>query len=382
VMISTEKMNRIKAFDPENMLVTIEPGVLLFDLAEACRERGLLYPPDPGEKYATVGGNVSTNAGGMRAVLYGATRDYVRSMEVVYADGTVTRLGANVCKTSTGYSLVNLMVGSEGTLGIITELTLRLLPAPGDVASLVIPFEDLDACIRTVPKLKLSKLRLQAIEFMEREMVLTSERHLGKSVFPQMVGGTVPGAYLLVTVEADDEEILAEKIEAAADLVLEAGAIDVLVADNPSKMRDVWATRSGFIEAIKAEFSLMDECDVVVPVASIAEYLAEAKKAGARAGVSLRCYGHAGDGNLHIKLCANDMDPAEFARRCSDCFEEIYEKAVDFGGLLSGEHGIGHGKLPYLARFVGEENVRLMERIKRAFDPNMILNPGKVCYPV
>lgn len=378
VMISTERMNAIRSFDLENMSVVIEPGVLLHDLAQACAERGLLYPPDPGEKFATVGGNAATNAGGMRAVLYGATRDYVRAMEVVLADGTVTRFGANVCKTSTGYSLLNLMVGSEGTLGIITELTLKLLPAPGVVASLVIPFEDLEDCIRTVPKLKRSRLKLQAIEFMEREMVLTSERHIGKSVFPRAVDGVEAGAYLLITVEAEDEDDLMEKVEAASDLVLEAGAIDVLVADTPAKMRDAWATRSGFIDAIKAEFSLMDECDVVVPVASIADFLAEAKRAGALAGVELRCYGHAGDGNLHIKLCANDMDPDEFARRCRACFDLLYERAAAFGGLLSGEHGIGV-KIPWLERFVGEANLQLMQRIKRAFDPNLILNPGKVC---
>ena len=379
VMISTEKMNAIKSFDLANMSVVIEPGVLLHDLAEACTGKGLLYPPDPGEKFATVGGNVATNAGGMRAVLYGATRDYVRAMEVVLADGTVTRFGANVCKTSTGYSLLNLMVGSEGTLGIITELTLKVLPAPGIVASLVIPFEDLDECIRTVPKLKMSNLKLQAIEFMEREMVLTSEKYVGKSVFPQVVDGVTAGAYLLVTLEADDEDMLMEKIEAASELVLEAGAIDVLVADTPAKMKEAWTTRSSFVDAIRAEFALMDECDVVVPIASIADYLAEVKKAGADCGVELRCYGHAGDGNLHIKLCANDIPKEEFAKRCKACFGQIYDKAVAFGGLLSGEHGVGMGKLPYLARFIGEANMELMARVKQAFDPNMILNPGKVC---
>lgn len=379
VMISTEKMNRILSFDLENMSVTIQPGVLLHDLAEECSKKGLLYPPDPGEKFATVGGNVATNAGGMRAVLYGTTRSYVRAMEVVLADGTITRFGANVCKTSTGYSLLDMMIGSEGTLGIITELTLKLLPAPGVVASLVIPFEDLQDCIRTVPKLKLSSIKLQAIEFMERQMVLTSEKYTGKSVFPRAVEGIEAGAYLLVTLEADDEDTLMEKIEAASELVLEAGAIDVLVADTPAKMKEAWMTRSSFIEAIKAQFRLMDECDVVVPIASIADYLDKVKKIGEECGVEFRCYGHAGDGNLHIKLCSNDLTPEEFHDRCAKCFDRIYDTAAAFGGLLSGEHGVGIGKLPYMERFVGKQNLQLMERVKRAFDPNMILNPGKVC---
>ena len=382
VLICTEKMNKILGFDLDNMSVTIQPGVLLHDLAEECSGKGLLYPPDPGEKFATVGGNVSTNAGGMRAVLYGTTRNYVRAMQVVLADGTIARFGANVCKTSTGYSMIDMMVGSEGTLGIITELTLKLLPAPGVVASLVIPFEDLHDCISTVPKLKMSSIKLQAIEFMERQMVLTSEKYVGKSVFPQAVDGVTAGAYLLVTIEADNEDQLMERIEAASELVLEAGAIDVLVADTPSKMKEAWTTRSSFIEAIKAEFKLMDECDVVVPIACIADYLAEVKKIGETCGVELRCYGHAGDGNLHIKLCSNDLSEEEFRARCAKCFDMIYDKAVDFGGLLSGEHGVGVGKLPYMERFVGAATLEIMKRVKQAFDPNMILNPGKVCYPL
>ena len=176
VLLSTEKFNHIKSFHPDDMSVTIEPGVLLFDLAQACTERGFLYPPDPGEKFATVGGNVSTNAGGMRAVLYGTTKDYVNSIEAVLADGTVTRFGADVCKSSTGYNLKDLIIGSEGTLAVITELTLKILPAPGIVASLIVPFENMHDAIRTVSKVKNSNIKPQALEFMERSMVEMSER--------------------------------------------------------------------------------------------------------------------------------------------------------------------------------------------------------------
>ena len=185
VMIDTQKMNKILEYDLENMIVRVEPGVLLNDLAEDCVRQGLLYPPDPGEKFACLGGNVSTNAGGMRAVKYGATRDYVRAMKVVLPSGEVVDFGAQVSKTSTGYSLINLMIGSEGTLGIITELTLKIIPAPKCVISLIIPFLDLETAISTVPKIKMAQLDPQALEFMEREIVLSSERFIGKSTFPK-----------------------------------------------------------------------------------------------------------------------------------------------------------------------------------------------------
>ena len=380
VLLSTEKFNHIKSFHPDDMSVTIEPGVLLFDLAQACTERGFLYPPDPGEKFATVGGNVSTNAGGMRAVLYGTTKDYVNSIEAVLADGTITRFGADVCKSSTGYNLKDLIIGSEGTLAIITELTLKILPAPGIVASLIVPFENMHDAIRTVSKVKNSNIKPQALEFMERSMVEMSEKHIQKEVFPKSVEGIEAQAYLLITIEADDEESLYAKIEKASELVLEAGAIDVLVADNPAKMKEAWAARSGFVEAIKALSTMIDECDVVVPVSKIADYLEEAEAIGEECGLTMRCYGHAGDGNLHIKVCTDSLSQEEFLKRSAMCLDKLYDKAVTYGGLLSGEHGVGSGKRQYLERFVGKTNMMLMTRIKQAFDPNMILNPGKVCY--
>ena len=367
VMIDMSKMNKILEYDKENFVVRVEAGVLLNDLAEDAQKQGLLYPPDPGEKFATLGGNVSTNAGGMRAVKYGCTRDYVRAMTVVLPTGEIVKLGATVSKTSTGYSLLNLMIGSEGTLGIITELTLKLIPAPKETISLIIPYENLEDCIATVPKFFMEHLQPQAIEFMEKEIVLASERYLGKSVFPQKLEGVDIGAYLLVTFDGDDMESLEEITEKAAEVVLEAGAIDVLVADTPAKKKDAWAARSSFLEAIEAETKLLDECDVVVPVNQIAPY-------------TIKSFGHAGDGNLHIYACANDMDEAEFKKQVADFMDIIYKKAAECGGLISGEHGIGYGKMDYLAAFAGETSMRLMKGIKEVFDPKMILNPGKVCY--
>ena len=380
VLINMTKMNKILEYDMENLVVRVEAGVLLNDLAQDAESKGLLYPPDPGEKFATLGGNVSTNAGGMRAVKYGCTRDYVRAMTVVLPTGEVVNLGAKVSKTSTGYSLLNLMIGSEGTLGIITELTLKLIPKPKETISLIIPYENLSDCIATVPKFFLNHLQPQALEFMEKEIVEASENYLGKSVFPKQVEGVDAGAYLLVTFDGDDMESLENLTEVAAEIVLEAGAIDVLVADTPALKKDAWAARSSFLEAIEAETKLLDECDVVVPVTEIANYVEFVNSLEDKYGFSIKSFGHAGDGNLHIYACSNDMEEEEFKKQVDDFMEIIYKKAAELGGMISGEHGIGHGKMQYLEEFSGETNMRLMQGIKEVFDPKMILNPGKVCY--
>ncbi len=272
-MLSIAKMNKILSYDTDNMVVRVQAGVLLNDLAEDAAKKGFLYPPDPGEKFATLGGNVSTNAGGMRAVKYGTTRDYVRAMTVVLPTGEIVNMGASVSKTSSGYSLLNLMIGSEGTLGIITELTLKLIPAPKAVISLVALYENLEDCIATVPKMMRANLHPQALEFMEREIVRLSESYLGKSTFPQTFEGSDVNAYLLITFDGDSEEQLDEMIEQASEVLLEAGALDILVADTPQLKKDAWAARSTFLEAIEANTKLLDESDVVVPVNEIAHYV-------------------------------------------------------------------------------------------------------------
>ena len=380
VMISLTKMNKILGYDKENFVVKIQSGVLLNDLAQDAEKQGLLYPPDPGEKFATVGGNVATNAGGMRAVKYGCTRDYVRAMTVVLPTGEIVKLGATVSKTSSGYSLLNLMIGSEGTLGIITELTLKVIPAPKSVISLIIPYENLEDCIATVPQFFMHHLAPQALEFMEKEVVMDTEKFLGKQVYPKELEGTEIGAYLLATFDGNSEEQLEDIIEQASEVVLEAGAIDVLVADTSAKMKDAWAARSSFLEAIMEETKLLDECDVVVPVNKIAEYLTFVNKTGEECGLVIKSFGHAGDGNLHIYQCSNDLEEEEFKKRVDKFFDIIYKEATNCGGLVSGEHGIGSGKVKDLVDSVGETNMAIMEGIKRVFDPKMILNPGKVCY--
>ena len=379
VILSTTKMNKILGYDKENLNVRVQAGVLLNDLAEDAAKQGLLYPPDPGEKFATLGGNVANNAGGMRAVKYGTTRDYVRAMTVVLPTGEIVRLGASVSKSSSGYSLLHLMIGSEGTLGIITELTLKLIPQPKEVVSLIVLFENLEECIAAVPQIMLAHLQPQALEFMEREIVISSEAYLGKSVFPPEFEGRQVNAYLLITFDGENADQLDEIIEKASEVVLEAGALDVLVADTPALKKDAWAARSSFLEAIEAQTKLLDECDVVVPTSRIAEYLTYIKSIEADYGFEVKSFGHAGDGNLHIYTCSNDMELEEFKSQVHDFMKKAYAKATEFGGLISGEHGIGHGKQAYLSEMAGPVNMRLMKEIKSVFDPKAILNPGKVC---
>ena len=379
VVICTMRMNKILSYDLENFAVTVQPGVLLQQLADDALQHGCMYPPDPGEKMATLGGNVSTNAGGMRAVKYGCTRDYVRAMTVVLPTGEITHFGSTVSKTSSGYSLTNLMIGSEGTLGIITELTLKLIPAPKATISLMAPFEDLDACISTVPKVFMNHFKPQALEFFEREILISSEEYLGKQVFPRQIEGTDVGAYLLMTFDGDSDDELDPLVERAAEMLLEEGAMDVLVADTAPKLKDTWAARSSFLEGIEEQTKLLDECDVVVPVNKIADYVRYVNETGDKFDFTVKYFGHAGDGNLHIYTCSNDMELDEFKKQVDVFMSAIYKKAMELGGQISGEHGIGMGKVKYLAEAVGPVNMQLMQGIKKVFDPKMILNPGKVC---
>ncbi len=379
VVICTMRMNKILSYDLENFAVTVQPGVLLQQLADDALQHGCMYPPDPGEKMATLGGNVSTNAGGMRAVKYGCTRDYVRAMTVVLPTGEITHFGSTVSKTSSGYSMTNLMIGSEGTLGIITELTLKLIPAPKATISLMAPFEDLDACISTVPKVFMNHFKPQALEFFEREILISSEEYLGKQVFPRQIEGTDVGAYLLMTFDGDSDDELDPLVERAAEMLLEEGAMDVLVADTAPKLKDTWAARSSFLEGIEEQTKLLDECDVVVPVNKIADYVRFVNETGDKFDFTVKYFGHAGDGNLHIYTCSNDMAEDEFRKQVDAFMSAIYKKAVELGGQISGEHGIGMGKVKYLAEAVGPVNMQLMQGIKKVFDPKMILNPGKVC---
>ena len=380
VVVSTMRMNRILSYDMKNLVVHTQPGVRLCDLAADALAHGLMYPPDPGEKTATVGGNVSTNAGGMRAVKYGVTRDYVLAMTVVLPDGTVMKLGKTVCKTSSGYSLLHLMIGSEGTLGVITELTLKLVPKPRMDVSLILPFRDIATAIATVPAIKLANLEPQSIEFMERDIVDSSAAFTGNAVFPTVVDGKEAGAYILVTLVGDSESELEGKMDRLGEVAEQTGAYDTLVVWTDGLKKDVWSARSAFLTVIEAETKLLDEMDVVVPVDRIAEFLVYTHDEAVKQGVYVRSFGHAGDGNLHIYCCSNDLEEDEFKRRVKKLMDACYAKCTEFEGQVSGEHSIGHAKKEYLRESVGDTAYGLMGAIKKVFDPKGLLNPGKVCH--
>lgn len=380
VVIDTQKMNRIIGYDLENFIIRVEAGAYINDVAADCQNHGMLYPPDPGEKFATIGGNVSTNAGGMRACKYGTTRDYVRAMTVVMPNGDIMRLGAEVSKNCSGYSLLNLMCGAEGTLGIITELSMKIMPQPKVTISLLAPFEDLDTCISCVTKLYMANLSPQALEFLPRDNVQAIEAFLGKTVFPAECDGVEAGAYLLVTFDGFNQDELDVTLETAADVFSENGALDVLIYDTADGLRNAWLVRGSCLEALLADFKLMDECDVVVPIPQIATLVNYAAGLQDEVGCIIRTAGHAGDGNVHINICSNDLDEKEFLKRVNRFMDLVYAKGIELGGMISGEHGIGSAKVKYLEKSLGAPQLELMKAIKKACDPKLLLNPGKVCY--
>lgn len=373
ILLSLAGMNQILEFDEANLTVTIEPGVLLMDLAAAAIERGLLYPPDPGEKSATVGGNVMTNAGGMRAVKYGVTRDYVRGMTVVLPNGEIARLGGKVAKNSSGYDLKNLLVGSEGTLAIVTELILKLVPLPSHSLSLLVPFATLASCIETVPKIIMSRIVPTAVEFMERDVIEAAEHYLGHT-FPDKTSD----AYLLLTFDGHSRAELDHAYRNAADICLENGALDVFISDTEERQDSIWKARGAFLEAINSSTPSMDECDVVVPRDRIADYVKSVTALQAQFNLRIPSFGHAGDGNLHVYLCKDDATDEVWEQKRQAIMDRLYEVARTMGGQVSGEHGIGHAKIDYLMESVDAPAITLMRGIKQVFDPKNILNPGKV----
>lgn len=379
LVLCTMHMNQILSYDMNNLTVRIQPGVRLCDLAADALTHGLMYPPDPGEKTGSVGGNVSTNAGGMRAVKYGTTRDYVLAMTTVLPNGEILDLGRSVTKSSSGYSLLHLMIGSEGTLGVITELTMKLIPNPQEDISFILPFEDIEKAISAVPKIKLAGLDPQSIEFMERDIVDSSAEYTGNKVIPTVVNGKEAGAYILVTLDGNDEDEIFQRAETLAEIGDELGAYDTLMLRDAADKAAVWAARSAFLTVIEAETDLLDEMDVVVPVDRIAEFLSFVHDVGVKNDVRIRSFGHAGDGNLHIYCCGNDIEQEEFLVKSRMVMKEAYAKCADLGGQVSGEHGIGHAKKHYLRASVGDTAHNMMAGIKTVFDPHFILNPGKVC---
>ena len=373
ILLSLSKMNKILEIDRDNLMARVQPGVLLMDLAAAVENEGLFYPPDPGEKTATLGGNVATNAGGMRAVKYGVTRDYIKGLEVVLASGKIVRTGGKIIKNSSGYSIKDIFVGSEGSLGIVTEITVQLVPLPKETISLLIPFPSLDRCIETVPAILRSHSNPTAIEFMQREVILAAEKYLGKA-FPDKTAD----AYLLLSFDGNSKEEVERAYSPIANLCLEQGAIDVLISDTPERQESIWQARDAFLEAIASSTTGMDECDVVVPRNRIAEFVKYAHGLEQEHGLRIRSFGHAGDGNIHVYILKDETPETVWQQRVGLIMSSLYEKAAELEGQLSGEHGVGHAKTDYLSEFLGNPAMEVMTGIKRALDPQNILNPGKV----
>lgn len=374
ILLDTTKMNKIIELDKTNMTLRVEPGVMLMEISELVEEDNYFYAPDPGEKSATIGGNIATNAGGMRAVKYGVTRDWVRGLEVVMPDGELIVTGGKVVKNCSGYSIKDLIIGSEGTLGIIVEATLKLIPLPKKTVSLLIPFENREDAIAAVPKVIMDHSIPTAVEFLEKQSLRFSEEFLGKKI-----PNADYNAYLLISYDGNSDNQIDDDVEAISDLcVNELNAIDVYLVDTDERKDSVWSARGAFLEAIKASTTEIDECDVVLPRSHISEYLQFTQDISEELNIRIPYFGHAADGNLHIYFCKDDLTDQEWKNKIEVGFKKMYDKAFSFGGLVSGEHGIGFSKKIYLEQQVGKKQMLIMRGIKKVFDPNNILNPGKV----
>lgn len=372
VVLCTSKMQRILEIDKENFTLTCEPGVLLSTIHETCEKMGFLYAPDPGEKTATIGGNIATNAGGMRAIKYGVTRDNVRGIEVCLANGEVLNLGGKHAKNSTGYGLMHAFIGSEGTLGIITKATLKLLPLPKRTLSVLVPFRSLGDAIRAVPKVMSTGILPQSIEFAEREVILAAETYLGKK-FPHQDAPS----YLLVRVDGTTPEEVYGMMDPIGEALLSSGAIDVLIADTKERQDAIWDARGAFLAALKSG-NEVDECDVVVPRNQIASLVEYTKEVSEKVGVRIQSFGHAGDGNLHIYVIRDELPSDEWQQKLTKAMDLLYQKGFELGGLVSGEHGIGYAKKKYMAKNLSSDQISYMRELKKIFDPKGLLNPGKV----
>ena len=372
ILLSTARLNKVIEIDEGNLIARVQPGVILLNFQDQVEKLGLLYAPDPGEKSATIGGNVMTNAGGMRAIKYGVTRDHVLGMEVVLPTGEIINLGGKIGKNSSGYSLLDLFIGSEGTLGIVTEITLKLLPLPKKTATLLVPFPSLNDTIRAVPEVLKGRIIPNAVEFMEREIIEAAEEFLGKP-FPDK---SAP-AYLLLRFDGNSKDELEKVYDIAANICLQQGASDVYIADTADRQQLIWETRGAFLEALKAS-SEMDEVDVVVPRTEIPHLIDFTQKLRAECGVRVLSFGHAGDGNVHIYILRDNLPQEKWQQVLPEIMQKLYDKGQELGGQVSGEHGIGFAKKGYLWHSLGDTQMRLQRAIKEAFDPKGLLNPQKV----
>ncbi len=380
ILLSLERMNSILEIDRENLMVVLEPGVITNELNRSLAGEGLFYAGYPlSLENCFIGGNVAENAGGARAIKYGVTGRYVHGLEVVLPSGKIMELGGKRLKDVTGYDLLQLLVGSEGTLGIFTRITLRVLPLPPASAVLLAPFPDVESAVKAAPRMMIeSGIVPAAIELIDRRSMELGCRFRNEKA-PNMQQA---GSYLLIEVDGGTEEV-ERNYNILADHCLEGGALDVYVANTPSTREKFWKLRAVIGEAIKAYCGDNAAEDIVVPPSSIPALLAETESLSDRYGLESVCFGHLGDGNVHIHLLKKEdtMTDEKYWQAIHTMLEKLYTIAHQLGGTLSGEHGIGHKRKKYLPFVLGETELDLMQGIKAIFDPTCILNPGKIIGP-
>ena len=370
IILDLSQMNRILELDTETMTITVEPGLLLQDLQSYVEEHNLFYPPDPGEKASSIGGNISTNAGGMRAVKYGVTRDYVRGLEVVTADGTVLTVGGKNVKDASGLSLKHLYIGSEGTLAVITKCILKVIPKPETSLSILVPYPDLTTGIGSVLNILRADANPTAVEFMERNVVRVGEDFSGvRYPCPEA------GSYILLTFDGREREVAASA-ERIQTLALSSGALDYIFLTDPQQAADIWKVRGALVKAVEA-VSEQEPVDIVVPINRTAEFIGYINQLEQSSGMRMVSFGHAGDGNVHLCMVRGHRDEATWQKELHANMDKAYHKAYELGGIASGEHGIGISKRRYFLRETHWENLRAMNQIKDALDPLHILNDKK-----
>jgi len=370
LIMDTSLMNRILELDEETMTLTVEPGVLLSDIQEYVESKGYFYPPDPGSKNSTIGGNVATNAGGMRAVKYGTTRDYVRSMDVVLPDGDALTLGSLNIKNSSGYDLKNLFIGSEGTLGISTQIKLKLLPMPKYKQSVLLAFDSVIEATAGVLAILKSGADPTALELFERSTISYSEKFLNEKLQSQL-----GDAYLLMTLDGDNMESIKNRISLVHD-GLKGKALEIIPL-NSEEAESAWKLRDTILVALMGftEYEMLDE---VVPINQFAEMIKYTKELQEKHELNVINFGHAGDGNIHTVLMREDLDQDTWKKKRKALLDDLYQKVAELGGRPSAEHGIGVIKKPYMEKMIHPVELGLMKKIKTAIDPNNRLNPGKV----
>ena len=375
VLLSIERLNKIIQIDERNLQVITEPGVITEVLQNAVKEKGLFYPPDPSSRGSCmIGGNIAENSGGPKAVKYGVVKDYVLNLEVVLPTGEIIWTGANVLKNATGYNLTQLVVGSEGTLGVVTKAVLKLIPLPKLDLLMLIPFKNpVDACA-AVSAIFAAGYVPSAMEFMERDAIEWSMRYVDNCIVPM---DDETQAHLLIEVDGNDMDVLMKEMEGISEVAMAFNPGEVLFADDAQQKAELWKLRRRVGEAVKSH-SVYKEEDTVVPRAELPVLLQGVKEIGNKYGFKSVCYGHAGDGNLHVNIIKGDLSDEQWNGSLKDGIVEIFELVKSLGGTISGEHGIGLVQKEYLHIVFDPVQMRLMKAIKALFDPNNILNAGKI----